>query len=331
MSMTATAEVEPSDEPAPPRPHLELFTQEQLEAHAARAGAAHRLAADRRAMRAVPLAHRGIGRQARGGLPASLDRGAAPAAGPSEDWLRDNYHVVQDQIPRGPPGPAEEVLPRAAQAGRRPVAGLSARLSRRPRAGRAYRRPSRSRDAGRLRQRLPARGAAVDRRDVGDSDHAAGRARRGVARGSSTASSPRAAAASRRGSGKRTWRRTHGDLEAGTFDRLLRAEPETAAACRRPSSSSCCSGCAISRRRRRRPGRRCSARSRRRATRPRSCCGVEHQREATDQLAIGNVITSMRLLSSIDWPLFFDRVSVVEQILRERSGRRVRADGFPDP
>ena len=43
---------------------------------------------------------------------------------------------------------------------------------------------------------------------------------------------------------------------------------------------------------------------------------VEQQREATDQLAMGNVITSMRLLSSVDWPLFFDRVSVVELILR---------------
>jgi cyclic beta-1,2-glucan synthetase len=43
---------------------------------------------------------------------------------------------------------------------------------------------------------------------------------------------------------------------------------------------------------------------------------TEHQREAADQLAIGNIITSMRLLSSIDWPLFFERVSLVEQILR---------------
>jgi cyclic beta-1,2-glucan synthetase len=43
---------------------------------------------------------------------------------------------------------------------------------------------------------------------------------------------------------------------------------------------------------------------------------VEHQREAADQLATGNVITSMRLLSSIDWPVFFDRVSLVEQVLR---------------
>ena len=44
---------------------------------------------------------------------------------------------------------------------------------------------------------------------------------------------------------------------------------------------------------------------------------LEHQREAAGQLAIGNIITTMRLLSSIDWPLFFERVSLVEQILRE--------------
>ncbi len=44
---------------------------------------------------------------------------------------------------------------------------------------------------------------------------------------------------------------------------------------------------------------------------------AEHQREAADQVAIGNIITSMRLLSSIDWRLFFERVSLVEQLLRE--------------
>ncbi len=43
----------------------------------------------------------------------------------------------------------------------------------------------------------------------------------------------------------------------------------------------------------------------------------EHQREAADQLATGNIITSMRLLSSSDWPVFFDRVSLVEKVLRE--------------
>ncbi len=44
---------------------------------------------------------------------------------------------------------------------------------------------------------------------------------------------------------------------------------------------------------------------------------LEHQREAADQLAIGNVITSMRLVSSIDWTVFFERTSLVEQVLRE--------------
>jgi cyclic beta-1,2-glucan synthetase len=43
---------------------------------------------------------------------------------------------------------------------------------------------------------------------------------------------------------------------------------------------------------------------------------LEHQREAADQLAIGNVITSMRLISSIDWTVFFERTSLVEQVLR---------------
>ena len=50
---------------------------------------------------------------------------------------------------------------------------------------------------------------------------------------------------------------------------------------------------------------------------PESMLRLEHQREAADQLAIGNVITTMRLLSSIDWPLFFEQVSLVERILRD--------------
>ncbi len=56
---------------------------------------------------------------------------------------------------------------------------------------------------------------------------------------------------------------------------------------------------------------------------------LEHQREAADQLAIGNVITSMRLLSSIDWPLFFERVSLVEQILREDPAGAYAQMDFP--
>ena len=56
---------------------------------------------------------------------------------------------------------------------------------------------------------------------------------------------------------------------------------------------------------------------------------LEHQREAADQLAIGNVITSMRLLSSIDWPLFFERVSLVEQVLREDPAGAYAQMDFP--
>jgi cyclic beta-1,2-glucan synthetase len=48
---------------------------------------------------------------------------------------------------------------------------------------------------------------------------------------------------------------------------------------------------------------------------------LEHQREASDQLAIGNVITSMRLISSVDWTTFFERTSLVEHILREDPSR----------
>ena len=62
---------------------------------------------------------------------------------------------------------------------------------------------------------------------------------------------------------------------------------------------------------------------------PEELLRIEHTREATDQLAIGNVITSMRLLSSIDWPIFFDRVSVVEQILKGDPAQAYAEMDFP--
>ncbi len=42
----------------------------------------------------------------------------------------------------------------------------------------------------------------------------------------------------------------------------------------------------------------------------------EHQRQAANQVSIGNVITSMRLLASLDWIGFFERVNLAEQVLR---------------
>ena len=46
------------------------------------------------------------------------------------------------------------------------------------------------------------------------------------------------------------------------------------------------------------------------------CVRQEQQRLAANQVSIGNLITSMRLISALDWSQFFERVSLVEQILR---------------
>ncbi|HJU53090.1 MAG TPA: hypothetical protein VJ715_00915, partial [Pyrinomonadaceae bacterium] len=44
---------------------------------------------------------------------------------------------------------------------------------------------------------------------------------------------------------------------------------------------------------------------------------LEHQRQATAQVTVGNIITSMRLFSSLDWRDFFEDVSLVDPILNE--------------
>jgi cyclic beta-1,2-glucan synthetase len=43
----------------------------------------------------------------------------------------------------------------------------------------------------------------------------------------------------------------------------------------------------------------------------------EHQRQAAAQITVGNVITSMRLLSTLDWRDFFESVSLVDPVLAE--------------
>ncbi len=42
----------------------------------------------------------------------------------------------------------------------------------------------------------------------------------------------------------------------------------------------------------------------------------EHQRQAASQVSVGNTIASMRALSALDWPDWFEQVSLVEQVLR---------------
>ena len=46
---------------------------------------------------------------------------------------------------------------------------------------------------------------------------------------------------------------------------------------------------------------------------------LEHQRQAATQVTVGNIITSMRLLSTLDWRNFFESVCLVEPILRQDS------------
>ena len=46
----------------------------------------------------------------------------------------------------------------------------------------------------------------------------------------------------------------------------------------------------------------------------------EHQRQGTSNVTVRNIITSMRLLSDVDWPEFFESVSLVDELLRSESG-----------
>ena len=58
---------------------------------------------------------------------------------------------------------------------------------------------------------------------------------------------------------------------------------------------------------------------------------VQHaqQRQGASNVTVRNVITSMRLISDIDWADLFESVSLVDARLAR--GKRFRRDGFPDP
>lgn len=44
---------------------------------------------------------------------------------------------------------------------------------------------------------------------------------------------------------------------------------------------------------------------------------AEHRRQAANQVSIGNVITSMRLISALDWMRFFEQTNLTERVLRQ--------------
>jgi cyclic beta-1,2-glucan synthetase len=45
----------------------------------------------------------------------------------------------------------------------------------------------------------------------------------------------------------------------------------------------------------------------------------EHQRQGSSNVTVRNIITSMRLLSDVDWPEFFESVSLIDELLRSKS------------
>ena len=58
---------------------------------------------------------------------------------------------------------------------------------------------------------------------------------------------------------------------------------------------------------------------RRRARPPTSWCSDEHQRQGATNVTVRNIITSMRLISDVDWAEFFESVSLVDDVLRAGS------------
>ena len=54
----------------------------------------------------------------------------------------------------------------------------------------------------------------------------------------------------------------------------------------------------------------------------------EHQRQVTSSVTVRNIITSMRLISDVDWTELFERVSLVDEVFK--GGKPICRDGFPD-
>ena len=309
----------PGLEPAPPEtspPSPPLFSPEQLETHARALAAAHALSAE--PQRGRPLIPRLD--QSAATLEASYQflstiARSDPQPVASEDWLRDNYHVVQDQVrevrqdlprkfyqelPKLAGGPYDG-YPRVYLIARELIAHTAGRfdLDTLVDFAVAYQRvaPLSIGETWAIPIMLRL-GLVEELRRLVDGVVAARHSREQA----------------------RKWETAFGRgqaLDEGDIDRLLAAQVEAdgrlSAAfvvelmqwLRDQPSSAVPAWQALQRA--------LEAQD----DSPEELLRVEHQREATDQLAIGNVITSMRLLSSIDWPIFFDRVSVVEQILKQ--------------
>ena len=235
---------------------------------------------------------------------------------PAAEWLLDNFHLVASEIrdvrqnlPRG----YYRELPKLATrelAGDARVYAMAVELIRHSdsRLDRQQLAP--------LHEQLPDGRAADDRRAVGLAEHAEARAHREPAPpGRGDARRARGAPGGRRATSRRS-------TPPGTGGRRRCRRRST-----RPSSCSCCSACASTARASRRcapPSTRTSPRSRR-PRRTRSAASTSARRRRRSRSA--NVITSLRLCSTLDWSQYFESVSLVEGVLqRDPAGVYGRMD-----
>ena len=311
---------------ATPEPPI-LFSQEQLEAHAAALASAHRLAADPARSRSLtPLLDDSatLLDEAYEFLNAAT-RAAQPI--PSEDWLRDNYHVVQDQVravrqdlPRKYYAQLAKLAdgpyagyPRVFALARELVAHTAGRFDLQTLIGyvSAYQRGV-ALDIGEL-WAIPImlRVALIDELSRRGEDVLTASRNREEARrwGLRIMKSP--ARADRTIEEVLTARsRAHKPLPPAFVVELLqwlRDQPSTPATAWQGLHRALEA----------------------QGDSPEAMLRREHQREAANQLAIGNIITTMRLVSASDWPVFVERVSVVERILEaDPAGAYARMD-FP--
>ena len=216
--------------------------------------------------------------------------------------------------PRDPRRPAARVLSPAAQARRGSVRRISARVRHRLGLRRAHRQPLRSGIPAALRARLSDRRAAHHRRVVGGGHHAAHRAgREPAARRATHRDQPRRAAGSRRGRGPAARRqRPDASIPNALHDWKRRSRQADAGVRRAAGAAAARPGS------RRSPRRWCGSRTNCAPARSRHrtrCVQEEHQRQGASNVTVRNIITSMRLMSDVDWAEFFESVSLVDEAL----------------
>ena len=314
--LSAIASSPPWNDTAPVRE--ELFSVERLEQHAESLAAAqpvtktpptvlslHARLNDNAAV--LLSAYRATAAELESG------RGVVPAA----EWLLDNYHLVEEQIREIrddlPPGYYRQ-LPKLAEG---PFAGY-------PRVfGLAWAFVAHTDshfdpdDSASLHCRLSARPTADDRRAVGRCDHAAHRPHREPApagrpdhgRTKRACEMPTRLADRLLAIGLRPHPRLETDIATRSSGPLVRALRRTAGEAAEGPGSPNDAGARLA------GGAAWGFRA------PRSTSAVQHaqQRQGASNVTVRNIITSMRLISDIDWAELFESVSLVDERLRAAS------------